>query len=491
MYLLGIDLGTSFVKASIVDAQTKEAVMSVSFPENEVPIIVQHPNWAEQSADTWWDNLLAALLYLKEKAPALFRDIGAIGISYQMHGLVCVDKNLQVLRNSIIWCDSRSVAIGDKAFEEIGQQECLGTLLNSPGNFTASKLKWVKENEPEIYKRIYKIMLPGDYISMRLTGQVNTSISALSEGIFWNFRTNTLSRELLDYFGFDPQLFPEIQDVFCDHGTILPSIADALGLPKGIPVSYKAGDQPNNAMSLNVLQPGEVAATAGTSGVIYAVTDQLASDQQSRINSFAHVNYTTESPSIGVLLNINGVGIANSWQRKIAGNVNNYPQMNSLAATIAPGCEGLSMLPFGNGAERMLGNSIINAHLAGIKFNIHKEAHLYRAVQEGVAFAFRYGMDIIRENGIVPSVIRVANANMFLSPVFAQAFVDTLSIPVEVFPVDGSIGAALGAGLGVGIFQNQQEAFAGKKALRQLVPVDTARYEECYLDWKQILIKYI
>lgn len=492
MYLLGLDLGTSFVKASIVDATTRRAVCSVTYPEMELPIIVRKPDWAEQSPDSWWENVQAAILKLRDKSSRCFPDIGAVGIAYQMHGLVCVDKDQNILRDSIIWCDSRAVSIGNKAFRDIGEEKCLTHLLNSPGNFTASKLKWVKDNEPEVYDKIDTIMLPGDFIAMKLTGQATTSISALSEGIFWNFKTNSLSEDVFLYYGLDKAIIPTIQNVFSDHGTILDSISEKLGLPKNIPVSYKAGDQPNNALSLNVFKPGEVAATAGTSGVIYAVTDQLMSDAYSRINGFAHVNYSIENPHIGILLNINGVGIANSWIRKMLAGNSSYEEMNQQAGIVEAGSEGLKIYPFGNGAERIFRNKTIRAQMCDIQFNVHKDAHVFRAVQEGVAFAFRYGMDVIRENNLDVKVIKAAHANMFLSPIFTHAFVNTLSVPVELYPVDGSVGAALGAGVGVGLFQSEDEAFGTTPAIKTIEPDANATiYNELYQEWKTQLEKFI
>ncbi len=491
MLLLGIDLGTSSIKVSVVDAASQKTIVSVQYPETETPIITLQPGWAEQSADTWWLHVQQAIL--KANASNLYnsKDIAAIGIAYQMHGLVCVDANKQVLRNSIIWCDSRAVAIGNKAFQQIGEEQCLSHLLNSPGNFTASKLAWVKENEPAIYAKIHTIMLPGDFIAMKLTDTITTSASALSEGIFWDFATNSLSKDVLDYYGFDEQLFPTIQNVFSNHGTVTNTIATALGLKAGIPISYKAGDQPNNALSLNVLQPSEVAATAGTSGVIYGVGDTLSYDKQSRVNGFAHVNHTRDSTRIGTLLCINGTGIANSFIRKMLAANTNYTTINKTAATIAIGSEGLRVLPFGNGAERIFNNKIVGAHYQNLNFNIHTQAHIFRAVQEGIAFAFRYGLDIMRENGITPSVIRAGKANLFLSDVFLEAFVNATNTPVELYNCDGSVGAALGAGIGANIFANEKEAFNNMQPLQIVQPNAVNAYNDVYLDWKALLEKQL
>ncbi|HQR92849.1 MAG: carbohydrate kinase [Bacteroidetes bacterium 24-39-8] len=489
MLLLGLDIGTSSIKVAIVDAQTQQTIVTVQYPDSETPIKSLQKGWAEQSPKDWWEH--AKLAILKAHATQLYQpsEIVAIGIAYQMHGLVCIDKQGHLLRDSIIWCDSRAVELGNQAFDSIGHEQALSHLLNSPGNFTASKLAWVKQNEPEVYNKIAQVMLPGDFIALQLTGNANTSISSLSEGIFWDFQTKSLSEEVFQYYGLDKNHIPAIQNVFSEHGLVSASVAAELGLKAGIPVTYKAGDQPNNALSLNVLEPGEVAATAGTSGVIYGVTDQLRYDQKSRVNSFAHVNHTSTDPRIGVLLCINGTGILNSWIKQIAGAGLSYAAMNQAAASITAGADGLYLLPFGNGAERMLENKTIDAHMSHINLNKHSAAHLFRAAQEGIAFAFRYGLDIMRSNGMQPAVIRAGKANMFLSNVFAKAFVNTTNTKVELHDCDGSVGAAIGAGIGSGIYQNAQEAFSLKKALETIEPDQASTYDQLYGEWLQVLNK--
>lgn len=487
MLLLGIDLGTSSVKVSAIEAITWKCIASAKYPETETEITSLKPGWAEQSPTMWWEHVQLAILKLHAQRKYNPEDIGAIGIAYQMHGLVMIDKDQHILRDSIIWCDSRAVKIGDKAFEKIGKEKCLLHLLNSPGNFTASKLAWVKQNEPDIYEKINQVMLPGDFIAMKLTGHSTTSISALSEGVFWDFKLNELSEDVFSYYGLNKNFIPEVKNVFTEHGKVKADVAAALSLKIGIPVTYKAGDQPNNALSLNVLHPGEVAATAGTSGVIYGVSDQLTYDNESRINTFAHVNYTTEQKRLGVLLCINGTGILNRWIKNIAGAAISYQEMNDAAQLIKAGSDGLSILPFGNGAERMLNNKSIDAHIQGIDLNKHSNAHLFRGAQEGIAFAFRYGLDIMKENGMNPQIIRAAKTNMFLSDVFAQAFANANNVIVEFYEGDGSIGAAIGAGIGTGLFQDVGSATKNRKAIATIEPSHTETYNELYENWKYIL----
>lgn len=491
MLLLGIDIGTSSIKVSVVDANSQNCLASVQYPDTETEVLSLRTGWAEQSPDKWWEHVQLAILKLHALRKYDPKDIAAIGIAYQMHGLVMTDKEGNVLRNSIIWCDSRAVDIGNNAFAEIGKEKCLLHLLNSPGNFTASKLAWVKQSEPEVYAKAYKIMLPGDFIAMKLTGHLTTSIPALSEGVFWDFQQNELSKDVFDNLELSSTLIPEINDVFAEHGKVTVSIAKALSLKEGIPVTYKAGDQPNNALSLNVLEPGEVAATAGTSGVIYGVSDQLVYDNESRVNTFAHVNYTENKKRLGVLLCINGTGILNRWIKNIAGGNLSYGDINEAAKRVSPGSEGVIILPFGNGAERMLNNKTIQAHIHHLDLNKHNASHLFRAAQEGIAFAFRYGLDIMKENGINPQIIRVGKANMFLSEVFTACFVNTLNVPVEMYNNDGSVGAAIGAGLGAKIYSGPKEAFSHFKPVKLVEPGSHTEYNDHYSQWMKELKRHL
>lgn len=494
MFLLGCDLGSSSVKASIVEVETGLTVGSDFFPKEEAPIKAVRPGWAEQNPEDWWTYMKQAICGAISKAGISGEDIKAIGISYQMHGLVVVDEAKKVLRPSIIWCDSRAVQYGEQAFASIGDEKCLSHLLNSPGNFTAAKLAWIKENEPAVYKSIHKIMLPGDYIAMRMTGDIVTTISGLSEGIFWDFKENRISEDLLSYFGFGKELIADIRPTFGLQGELLPSIAAELGLKKGIPVTYRAGDQPNNALSLNVLNPGEIAATAGTSGVVYGVNDQVNYDMLSRVNTFAHVNHTAEQTRLGVLLCINGVGILNSWMKKtVAPEGFSYDDLNKLAAQVPIGSEGLSILPFGNGAERMLQNKQVDCSIYGLNFNIHTKAHLARATQEGIVFSFKYGMDIMSNMGIDISVIRAGHANMFLSPIFCEALAGVTGAVIELYDTNGAVGAAKGAGIGAGIYKSPEEAFSSLKKIDIVEPDGFKANDYCgaYETWKERLEKMI
>jgi xylulokinase len=490
MYLLGCDIGSSSIKASIVNSESGLTEASDFYPKEEAPIKALKSGWAEQNPDDWWNYLKIAIRGAIREGNIRSENIEAIGISYQMHGLTLVDKQLKVLRPAIIWCDSRAVPYGERALKSIGESYCLSHLLNSPGNFTASKLAWVKENEPRLFDSVYKFMLPGDFIAMRMTGETVTTVSGLSEGIFWDFKKNRVSDEVMKYFGFDTELIPAIRPTFGIQGELLASVASELGLKKGTPVTYRAGDQPNNALSLNVLNPGEIAATAGTSGVVYGVNGNVNHDSRSRVNTFAHVNHSEEQTRLGVLLCINGAGILNSWtKRNVAPEKIDYDALNNLAASAPIGSEGISILPFGNGAERMLENKDTACSIHGINFNIHNQKHIARAAQEGIVFSFKYGMEIMDEMGIDIRIIRAGNANMFLSPVFKEALAGVTGSIIELYDTNGAVGAAKGAGIGAGIYDSTADAFASLKKIEVVEPdvLLADKYYDAYITWKNLV----
>jgi len=491
VYLLGFDIGSSSIKAALVDAATGVVMGTAQAPDSEMEILAIHPGWAEQDPETWWDNCCLAVQKLLQATSIQPSDIAAIGISYQMHGLVTIDRDGQVLRPAIIWCDSRAVAIGERAFRDLGEEQCLTHSLNAPGNFTASKLKWVKENEPGIYERIRHILLPGDYIAFRMSGEARTTVSGLSEGILWDFTANSPAQALLDYYGIDTSLIPPLAPTFGVQGYLTASAAQDLGLQPGIPITYRAGDQPNNALSLNVLNPGEVAATGGTSGVVYGVVDKLVYDRQNRVNSFAHVNHRPEAPRIGVLLCINGAGIQYSWMRKqMAAQSTSYADMERSAATVPAGSDGLRIIPFGNGAERMLGNRDPGARMLNLHFNRHQQAHFYRAALEGIAFSFVYGMNVLRELGLDLSVVRVGNDNLFQSAIFAGTISNLLGCRIEVLRTTGAVGAAIASGVGIGHWSDVREGLGALEQVGMYEPEEgEGPYQAAYEDWLRYLME--
>lgn len=495
-YLLGYDIGSSSVKATVIEIATGHVAGSATSPDGtELSMIAEKPGWAEQHPDTWWEHVQKATAQIRSTSSFDFSQIRAIGISYQMHGLVMLDKQLKPVAPSIIWCDSRAVGVGEKALEELGKEKCLSHLLNPPGNFTASKLKWVQQNRSDLYKSVATFMLPGDYIALKLTGEATTTASGLSEGILWDFKNNKRADFMLDHYGIDPSMVPQVHPTFSVQGTVTEKAAALLGLPKGIPVSYRAGDQPNNALSLNVLNPGEIAATAGTSGVVYGVTDQTSYDAEGRVNTFLHVNNTDDAHRLGILLCVNGTGILNRWFKTLLGSWSNapisYKQMDIEAETAPAGCDGLRILPYGNGAERTLGNRSPGTSLHGIDLNHHTRAHMLRAAQEGIIFALMNGIDIMRSLGVKNSVIRAGDANMFKSHLFAKVFATIADSAVELYNTDGAQGAARGAGVGAGIYGSLADAFSNLSVVRKIEPDASLKqvYKDTYANWQSICRK--
>lgn len=489
MILLGYDLGTSSVKACLMDAETGKVLATDFYPHQEAPIKSLKPGWAEQAPADWWTRVVEATRLVMAASGADPKDIKAIGISYQMHGLVMVDKEDKVIRDSIIWCDSRGVPYGEKASADMGDDKIMPHILNRPGNFTATKLAWVKENEPEKFDRIWKVMLPGDYVAWRMTGKCLTNPEGLSEYMLWDFKEDSPARIMMDYFGYDPEIFPEVVPTFSDQGGLTAEAARELGLAEGTPITYRAGDQPNNALSLNVFEPGEVASTAGTSGVVYGINDRVDYDSKSRVNNFAHVNHTKENPRIGVMTCISGTGILNSWmKRNVAAPHCSYDMMNELAAQSPVGSRGVTILPFGNGAERVLENRDPGCSFHGVRFNINNRNDLLRAAQEGIVFALMYGMEVMSGIGMKIGKIHAGHANMFLSPVFRDTLASVSGADIVLFDTDGSAGAARGAGIGAGIYADRNEAFESLKKIDVIHPAaDRTPYLEAFERWKSYL----
>ena len=490
-YLLGLDIGSSSVKCSLLDTDTGRAVASAYSPSSEMAIHAPQSGFAEQDPEVWWKELCHAVAQLREEVQFANDEIAAIGISYQMHGLVAVDKEGRPVRNAIIWCDGRAVEIGRTAFQSLGEEHCLSHFLNSPGNLTASKLKWVKENEPAIYSRIHKVMLPGDYIAYRLTGEMRTTLSGLSEGVMWDVQSQSLAHSLFSHYNIDESLLCGTVPQFGEQGLLTREAGAMLGIAAHVPVTYRAGDQPNNAYSLNVLEPGEVAATAGTSGVVYGVIDTPSFDPRSRVNTFIHVNHQAHQPRYGVLLCVNGTGILNSWMQKNAFAGMSYPEINQLAGKSPIGADGLQCFPFGNGAERVLDNRDPGSTIRGLQFNRHNQSHLARAAQEGIVFSLYYGIEIMMEMGLSMSTVRAGKANMFLSEMFTEAFVNTTGACVELYNTDGAQGAARAAGAGARVFADRNESFKGLQRIARFEPEARlqAQYQEAYFHWRTQLSK--
>jgi len=487
-YYLGLDIGSSSIKAALVEISKGKSLGVVQEPKEEMGMYAQKNGWAEQKPEDWWIHSCNAIKRLKKQHNISRTQIKGIGISYQMHGLVLVDKAGNPLRKSIIWCDSRAVEIGNKAFEDIGEETCASSLLNSPANFTASKLKWVKDNEPDIYKNIYKFMLPGDYMAYKFSNVINTTISGLSEGVFWDFKKDSVADFLLEYYGLDKALVPDIVETFGLQSVVDEKGEEDSGIAAGTPIYYRAGDQPNNALSLNVFNPGEVVATGGTSGVVYAITNSLSVKENARVNNFAHVNYKKGTdPRIGKLLCINGAGIQYRWLLNNL-DVSSYEDMNILASEIPVGSDGVCLIPFGNGAERMLNNKEIGTRIANLNLNNHHKGHMCRAALEGIAFSFVYGIELLKSDGIKAKVIRAGNDNLFRSEIFANTVATLIGQEIEIYNTTGAIGAARAADLHKGDFESFGKSIMDNDHVMTFMPFkDKTPYLKAFQNWKNEL----
>ena len=488
MYYLGLDIGSSSIKAALVEISTGKSIGVVQEPETEMGMLAVKNGWAEQDPDEWWQHVCTAISKLKSSNNVISSQIKGIGIAYQMHGLVLVDREGKALRKSIIWCDSRAVEIGNRAFSYLGEEKCNAHLLNSPANFTASKLKWVKDNEPRLFEKVHKFMLPGDYIAFKFSNVMNTTISGLSEGIFWDFKNDDLADFLLDHYGINKTMVPDIVETFGLQSVVNEKGEQESSITAGTPIFYRAGDQPNNALSLNVFKPGEVAGTGGTSGVVYAITDSLSVKESSRVNNFAHVNYSKgAAPRIGKLLCINGAGIQYRWLLNNLA-VESYEEMNALASEIPIGSDGVCMLPFGNGAERILNNKEVGARILNINLNNHNKSHMCRAALEGIAFSFVYGMEILKSDGIKINVMRVGNDNLFRSEIFTNTIATLMETEIELYNTTGAIGAARAAGLHDGGFDTFGSYIMDNDHVMTFMPIkDKESYAKAYQNWKKEL----
>ena len=315
---------------------------------------------------------------------------------------------------------------------------------------------------------------------------MTTTKTGLSEGMLWDYKNNSVADFLLKYYEIDSSLIPKIVPTFGFQCKLNKKGSSECGLLEDIPIYYRAGDQPNNALSLNVLNPGEIAATAGTSGVVFAVTDNVKTNESERINNFLHVNINN-SISLGKLLCINGAGIQYA-KLKNELNINSYDEMNKLSSVVEVGSKQLTYLPFGNGSERMLNNINVGSKMLNFDINIHKKEHVIRATLEGIAFAFVYGMQILINDGVKPKVIRAGNDNLFKSKVFGETISTLINTDIEIYETTGAFGAARAVDLRNRDFNKFENNIIENDFLRTFSPQPNLNdYKNAYNLWVEKL----
>lgn len=472
MAFLGIDVGTSSVKVSIVGEDGVILASATAPASSERAINSPNPNWAEQNPEDWWEDAQQAILNLPLEARL---QVEAIGIAYQMHGLVLVDSQFQPVRPSIIWCDGRNIQESQILAESLGLDALENRLLNKPGTLTLAKLAWVAEHEPETLAKAHTFGLPGDFIAYKLTGEWSTTKSGYSEMVGWDFGASIPFEEGFRKAGWKLPL-PEARPNLEEGAPIQKVIAEKLGLPPSARVTYRAGDQPNNAFGLGVLQQGETAISAGTSGVLYGIGDSSPGLHEG-INRFLHVN-----SQIGVLMCLNGVGSALAFARRTWFQNQSYEALSELASQANPeNCP--YFFPFGNGAERILSERAFSG-FTELDFNRHNLPELARSVFEGIAFAYRLGSEKMEKAGCLSKVVNGTESGLLKSSFFAQLLANELQVELILSEGDGSTAAARGAALGI------KKILPKPAPLKRYLPTSPANHER-FSHWHKILEKFL
>ena len=488
-HFLGIDLGTSFLKLQVIDA-AGAAVAAAGAP---VPLRVPRPGWAEQDPAAWWAALGAACRDLFAPGRVDPRSIAAIGLSGQMHGAVFLDDQGAGLRPCLIWMDARTTAQVAQIAERVPRATLIGITGNAPNtSFTATKVLWIQQHEPEVYARTRHILLPKDYLRLRLTGTYATDVSDASATLLFDLARRDWSPTLLDAFGIHPALLPPVHESVAPTGTITPEAAAATGLIAGTPVVAGGGDAECSAFGLGLAgdaaSAGAALTSIGTSGQVFAVTDRPVIDPQGRIHSLCHV-VPDRWHVMGAIL---AGGVALRWLRDIltppGGPPPDYDTLTEEAAQVAAGADGLIFLPYLQGERTPHMDPQARGVFFGLRLD-HTRAHLVRAVLEGVAFALRDGLEVVRELDIAPTEVRVAGGGAS-SALWRQIQRDIFALPVRTIGADhgGAYGAALLAAVGAGVFAGAAGASRAIPlgARSDPDPAQVATYEAVYRRYRRL-----
>jgi xylulokinase len=490
--LLGLDIGTTGAKALLIDESgAVRASATVDYP-----LLTPRRLWSEQHPADWWRATCAACRSVLQAARVSGEAVAGIGLTGQMHGLVLLDARGEVLRPAILWNDQRTGSQCEAITNRLG----LPTLLQRTGNavlpgFTAPKLVWVRENEPDAYRRATKFLLPKDFIRYRLAGEFATDVADASGTSLFDVPARAWSTPMFDDLDLPLAWAPRCVESSAVTGAVSASAAAETGLAAGTRVVGGAGDQAAQALGMGLAHEGPVSATLGTSGVVFAATQRPLIDARGRLHSFCHAAPETWHV-MGVMLSAGG---SLRWFRDTLGDleraeaaargVDPYGLLTLLAAPIPPGCEGLLFLPYLSGERTPHVDPHARGAFVGLTLR-HTKGHLVRAVMEGVAFGLRDSLQLIREAGISPTELRVSGGGA-RSPLWRAILADVMQVPVATMNVTegAAYGAALLAGVGAGVFPTVDDACARTTAIVERIepdPTNAALYDHTHARYARL-----
>jgi xylulokinase len=488
-YLIGIDIGTSGTKVIAIDEDGRLAASASA----EYELLTPRPLWAEQRAEDWWDATCSCLQKITAQIPA--EEVAGVGLSGQMHGLVMLDAQHQVLRPAILWCDQRTQEQCDYITQAVGKETLVAETCNPVlTGFTAPKIIWARDHEPEVYERARQFLLPKDYVRFKLTGEFATEVSDASGTSLLNVPERNWSRKVLSALQIDPAHLPKVYESFEVSGRISAAGAQATGLKEGTPVVGGGGDQAAGAVGNGIVQSGIISVTTGTSGVVFAFADTPAIDPALRVHTFCHA-VPNKWHVMGVMLSAGGslrwyrdtLGAPENRVAKLMG-VDPYELISREAATVSAGSEGLVFLPYLTGERTPHPDPQARGAWAGLTVR-HTKAHMARAVMEGVAFGLRDSLEILKDMGVSIGNVRASGGGA-RSDVWRQIQADVFNLPLSTINSDQgpALGAALLAGVGAGVYASIEEACSTVVKVVSTTPVQREsaevyeKYYEVYRD---------
>ena len=471
MKFLGLDIGTGGSRAVIIGSDGEVSSSSVV---EHMAFASPHIGWAEQSPEDWWRASCEAIRGALKISGVDPFEIGAVSFSGQMHGSVLLDEKDQVLRPALLWCDQRTADEVAEITETIGATRLI-ELVSNPAvtGFTLPKLLWVRTHEPQTWERVRSVLLPKDYIRLRLTGDKASDVADSSGTLLFDVRARKWSTEMLERFEIDESFRPSVYESTDVTGVISKAGAEATGLKEGTPVIAGAGDNAAGAIGAGIVKPGSVGVTIGTSGVVFIVTDQPKLDLKGRVHSLCHA-VPGRWHMTGVTL---AAGQSLKWFREMLGQGATYDELTKQAESVPSGSDGAVWLPYLMGERTPHLDPNARAAFVGLTAS-HTRGHLTRAIMEGVAFSLREAIDIFRELGAPINEIRLGGGGA-RSQLWRKIQADVYGQTVSTITADegAAFGAAILAGVGVGAWKTVDEACAATIKIDKQIEPDFASHE--------------